>query len=147
MEKIKSLTSDPIEWDKEPCPYCGGKVIYTSNSYIYHGKTYGNGMCYVCTDCFASVGVHGTKHGKYWDKNEPSRNALGILATGDMKHAKMRDHDLFDSYWREKKNKGARKEAYQRLANEMNIPVEQCHFGWFNLDDLNRAYDILIQWN
>lgn len=48
---IKSLSHKPIPWDQLPCPYCGGKVIYTDNSRIYHGRTYGNGKCFVCTAC------------------------------------------------------------------------------------------------
>lgn len=32
------------------CPYCGAKVIWTSNEILY-GKVYGNGKCYYCLWC------------------------------------------------------------------------------------------------
>ena len=58
------------------CDVCGSdKVRYTSNAEIYHGKQYGNGYCYLCDNCGASVGVHNTK----------SKKPLGRLANEEMK--------------------------------------------------------------
>ena len=141
---MKSLTENPIEWDKEPCPYCGGKVIYTSNAYIYHGRTYGNGMCYVCTNCKASVGVH-SENGKGHSKNsKASRRPLGILATQEMKPKKTLLHNRFDNYWQ---NQGySRGHMYATLAKAMGIPHKQCHFGWFIDEDLDKANRVLEDW-
>ena len=35
------------------CNICGGKVIYTSNAAVYHGRQYGSGYCYLCLNCGA----------------------------------------------------------------------------------------------
>lgn len=130
---MKSLVKKPNPWNEKPCPYCGGKVIYTDNSRIYHGRTYGNGKCFVCINCGASVGVHGDC--------PPSHKPLGLLATPQMKHLKMSCHNLFDRVWRRRlKSRG---ECYRILAKKMGIPVKQCHFGWFNETDLKRVIKIL----
>lgn len=130
---MKSLVKKPNPWNEKPCPYCGGKVIYTDNSRIYHGRTYGNGKCFVCINCGASVGVHGDC--------PPSHKPLGLLATPQMKHLKMSCHNLFDRVW--KRHLKSRGECYRILAKKMGIPVKQCHFGWFNETDLKRAIKIL----
>lgn len=51
---------------------------------------------------------------------------------------------LFDPLWQGKpKAHKKRNDLYNWLASEMKIPVEDCHFGYFNLDQLRRAYIIL----
>lgn len=117
----------------EICHFCGGSVIFTTNDKIY-GKQYGNGMCYLCTNCRAYVGVHtGTK------------TALGILANDEMKYWKIKCHDLFDTFWKNRKNQ--RNYLYKRLANQMKIARSHCHFGHFNLDELKKAYSIISRWD
>lgn len=113
------------------CNLCGGKVIYTSNSVIY-GREYGSGKCYLCTNCGAYVGTH---------KPRP-KEALGLLANKEMREMKVKCHSLFDERWKSKKHKSRRK-AYEQLANQLKIPVSECHFGYFDMDMLNKAYEIL----
>ena len=118
------------------CNLCGGKVEYISNAEIY-GKKYGSGFCYHCTKCGAMVGTH---------KPRP-KEALGLLADRRMKDGKMVCHELFDKHWKGKKSPSkTRGQLYQRLANEMNIPIGECHFGWFDLEQLIQAYKILKSW-
>lgn len=129
-----------MELKPTKCNICGEEtVIYTSNKVIY-GKEYGSGKCYYCTNCGAYVGTH---------KPRPEE-ALGLLATKEMRDMKMQCHDLFDAMWRNIENKKeqhkARNKAYKRLARELNIPVEECHFGWFDMNMLTKAYDILLKW-
>lgn len=117
------------------CNLCGGPVIYTSNSTIYQGKTYGSGKCYVCTNCGAYVGTHVPK----------PKEALGLLANSNMRKGKILCHEIFDSFWKgRKKARKKRTDMYRWLAKQMEIPVEDCHFGWFSLDELRRAYRILL---
>lgn len=121
------------------CNICGcDTVIYTSNSIIY-GKEYGSGKCYYCTNCGAYVGTH---------KPRP-KDALGLLATKEMREMKMKCHDLFDSVWKSKETieeqHKARNNAYKRLAEKLGIDVHECHFGWFDMTMLNKAYDILLK--
>lgn len=118
------------------CNICGGKVIYTSNRLIY-GREYGSGKMYYCTECGAYVGTH-----------EPRpKEALGILANKEMRDMKMKCHDLFDKKWKNeptsRKRHIARKNAYKELSEKLHVPVEGCHFGYFDMDMLNRAFEIL----
>lgn len=115
------------------CNLCGGPVIYTSNAEIY-GREYGSGKCYLCTQCGAYVGTH---------KPRP-REALGILADARMRAGKMACHSLFDSLWKGEKKAGKKRRAlYAWLAKQMDIPVSECHFGYFTLEQLKQAYRIL----
>lgn len=118
------------------CNICGGEVIFTSNSKIY-GREYGSGKMYYCTACGAYVGTH---------KPRP-KEALGILSNYEMREMKKKCHALFDKKWLcEKtvtKSRNARKRAYKELAEKLDISVDDCHFGYFDMDMLNRAYGIL----
>ena len=126
-----------IDLHPTKCNICGGDVIYTSNSVIYGGREYSSGKCYLCTNCHAYVGTH---------KPRPTE-ALGLLSNKEMREKKMRCHDLFDTLWKNEptsmKRRIARKAAYQKLSNMMDIPVEECHFGYFDLKQLEKAYAIL----
>lgn len=123
--------------DEHPtkCNICGGQVVYTSNAEIY-GKQYGSGFCYLCTNCGAYVGTH-----KPWP-----RKALGLLANERMRTGKKMCHAIFDAKWKgQKKAHKKRKDLYCWLASKMRIPVEDCHFGHFDIDQLLQAYGILKQ--
>lgn len=130
-KKIIMLNLQPTE-----CNICGGTVIYTSNKVIY-GKEYGSGRCYYCTNCGAYVGTH---------KPRPDE-AFGLLATKEMRDMKMKCHTLFDEKWKNeptsKKRYIARRNAYLWLADQLKIPIENCHFGYFDMSMLNKAYQIL----
>lgn len=123
--------------DKYPttCNLCGGKVIYTSNAQIY-GKEYGSGKCYLCTSCGAYVGTH---------KPRP-KEALGLLADARMRAGKQMCHAVFDSKWKGKpKAHKKRQDLYRWLAQRMDIPIDDCHFGYFDLTQLRKAYKILME--
>lgn len=115
------------------CNLCGGKVIFTSNRIIY-GREYGSGKCYFCTNCKGYVGTH-----------EPRpTEALGLISDKEMREMKMKCHALFDQKWKNAENKHkARSNAYKDLAKKLKIPVNMCHFGYFDLDMLYKAYRIL----
>lgn len=59
----------------------------------------------------------------------------------------MKCHELFDRRWKNEKTSVkrhiARKKAYSDLSAKPNIPVGECHFGYFDMDMLNKAYEIL----
>lgn len=115
------------------CNICGGHVVFTSNATIY-GKEYGSGKCYLCQSCGAYTGTHRPR----------PREALGLLADEPMRKGKVLCHDLFDAMWKGKrKARKKRKDLYAWLADRMGIPVEECHFGYFDIHQLRRAYFIL----
>ncbi len=121
--------------DTQPtvCNLCGGEVIYCSNARIY-GKEYGSGFCYLCQSCGAFVGTH---------KPRP-REAMGLLADEPMRKGKKLCHQYFDHMWTKQKNlRRARGQAYRWLAGRMGVPIEDCHFGHFDIHQLRQAYRIL----
>lgn len=111
------------------CPYCNHPVVLTSNKELY-GKEYGNGKCYLCRNCKASVGTH-----------PGGKKPLGIIATREMKILKKACHELFDSSW--KSHRISRSNAYKKLAELLNIRREDCHFGHFKTDMLLKALAIV----
>lgn len=115
------------------CNICGGRVTYGSNARVY-SREYGSGYCYLCEQCGAYVGTHKPRP---WE-------ALGLLADEPMRTGKKMCHALFDPLWQGKpKAHKKRNDLYSWLARKMDIPVEDCHFGYFDIDQLRRAYIIL----
>lgn len=127
-----------INLNPTKCNLCGGAVEYISNAAIYHGRQYGSGKCYHCTKCGAYVGTH---------RDRPYE-ALGILATPEMREWKIKCHDLFDGLWKSEqpsKRRRKRTRLYGMLAKELHIPHQECHFGHFDLAMLKQAYRILSE--
>ena len=101
----------------------GCKPKYTTGSpYAYH-----------CTKCGAVVGTH----------KERPLEAMGLLANKEMADMRQKAHSMFDKFWKSQKQ---RTECYQRLADDMGIPFEECHFAFFTLEQLQKAYKILTKW-
>lgn len=136
LKKIRKGGKKLIDLYPEKCNLCNGEVILISNSKIY-GKEYGSGKCYYCTKCGAYVGTH---------KPRP-KEALGLLANKEMREMKMKCHELFDLKWKNeptsKKRHIARKQAYKELADSLHISINECHFGYFDLNMLNKVYKLL----
>ena len=125
----------PVDIHPTVCNICRGSVIYTTNDQVY-GKKYGSCFCYLFTSCGAYVGTHLPR----------PREALGLLADAQMRKGKMMCHDLFDRKWKgQQHGHKKRAAAYKWLAGEMGIPVEDCHFGYFDLEQLRKAYRILVK--
>lgn len=118
------------------CNLCGAPVEYVSNEKVY-GKKYGSGYCYLCTKCGAYVGTH---------KNKP-RQTFGILADERMRKGKMMCHEIFDSFWKGKKRAHSKRDRlYAYLAEDLGIPNDCSHFGYFDITLLRQAYKILKIW-
>lgn len=114
------------------CSNCGSeKIRYTSNAEIYHGIQFGNGYCYLCDNCGASVGVYSTKN----------KLPLGRFATKELKDLKMKCHRLFDPHWRS--GKFRRTDCYGWLANKLGLMLRETHFGWFDEEYLLKSLEIL----
>ena len=113
------------------CNICGSdKVRYTTNDEIY-GRIYGNGGCYLCDNCGAYVGVHNTK----------TKKPLGRLANKEMRQLKMRCHEKFDKLWKIYSFKRA--DCYGYLAWKLGLCFRETHFGWFDIEYLNKALAVL----
>lgn len=79
---------------------------------------------WVCTPCKARVGCH-----------EGTEKPLGSLADGKLRAVRRMGHEAFDPIWKFMVNlKGGRPHDYRNrmygwLAEDMGMPVEDCHFG------------------
>lgn len=111
------------------CPYCGQDTIFTDSKIIYD-KSYG--MVYTCANypfCDAYVGVHkGTK------------TALGRLANRELRELKKQAHLLFDELWKSKRM--SRKHAYKWLSEQLKIPVQDTHIGYFDIGNTKKVINI-----
>jgi hypothetical protein len=95
---------------------------------VYEGRSYG--PIWYCKECQAWVGCHrGT--------NKP----LGRLANAELRRMKCLAHASFDKLWRGK-SAFTRRAAYEWLAEEMGLPVEQTHIGMFDVEQCNKCIDI-----
>jgi len=101
------------------CPYCKNKTKFVDSSEVYYGKSYG--MIYLCRPCEAYVGVH-----------KGTTEALGRLANKSLREAKKKAHYWFDQLWKEgKRRQEKRKECYEWLSKELEIPRDYTHIGMF----------------
>ena len=110
----------------ETCPHCGGSVSWVDNRVIY-GQSYGDWpYAYICADCRSYVGLH------------PFTNIpLGTLATAAIRKARSLNKPYFEALF--KTGKMDRSTAYTKLAEKLSIPVEGCHFGWFDEERCHKA--------
>lgn len=121
-EELCEITNDAIKGLHEQytpiCPYCESHSVFVPSKKVYR-----------CDPCDAQVGVH--KH-----NNSP----LGGLANAELRIARAKAHSYLDPLWRYKVKKeavsasNARKSAYQWLADQMKLKVDDCHIGEFNLE-------------
>ena len=113
----------------EACPYCNGQVRLVSNDAIY-GKLYGDWpYAYLCAPCDAMVGLH------------PGTDIpLGTLANRVLRRARSISKQLF--HHTKERYGFTRSQAYEWLALQMQIPLGECHFGWFDLAQCDQAAEI-----
>lgn len=127
---LRSLLPAP-----KTCPYCKSRVEYCSHAKIYNGREFDEWpFIYLCTNeaCKASVGTHkGTPH------------PLGTLADQVTKNARKKAHAVFDPIWKSKQMK--RTEAYQWLADQLDIERWRCHISWFDVEWCNKVVDLCLK--
>lgn len=123
--KALKRVKDPLPAPTD-CRYCGMDVELVSNAEIY-GREYGDWpYAYLCRCCDAYVGVH------------PHTDIpLGVLADRFLRSARKAHKRYFLDLQR--RANWSRKEAYTFLAGELGIPVSSCHWGWFEIEDCEKA--------
>ena len=107
----------------EICRFCGGVVRKGSTSEI-HKK--GNQAIYICTNCNAYVMCH-----------KGTGIPMGKLANAVLRLKRQETHRIFDSFW--KSRKLSRDEAYVWLARSMNLPEENAHIAYFEMDECEQV--------
>lgn len=128
LKRVKNPLPAPTD-----CRYCGGNVELVCNSEIYNGKIYGEWpYAYLCENCRSYVGLH------------PSTDIpLGTLATNALRKDRNASKAAFHNV---KDQKGfSRNQAYEWLSCRMGIPVDKCHFGWFEQEDCALALSICTE--
>ena len=116
------------------CNCCMSKnsVIYGKME-EFQIRRFESGYCYICTKCGAYVGTHKGR----------VKDALGILSDEKTRKMRILCHQEFDKHYMRRASKSA---VYYRLAQEMKIPFDDCHFGYMDYCQLEKALNIMKQW-
>ncbi|MDU5667721.1 zinc-finger-containing protein, partial [Enterobacter hormaechei] len=115
------------------CHLCSGSVRIGT-----HGEVYGRDFSdwpyvYLCESCGAYVGLHPF-----------TAIPLGTLADKPTRDARKSCKMPFERIW--KSGAMTRTEAYQWLSGKMGIPVHECHFGWFTVEQCLTAMHHCNDW-
>lgn len=109
------------------CPYCAGPSKLVGGEVIYpHRKDLFEKNFWRCAPCNAYVGCHAG-----------TTIPLGRLADAVLREAKIQAHAAFDVLWRA--GGMPRQEAYAWLAEQLILPRDDCHIGFFDLDRCQRV--------
>lgn len=84
---------------------------------------------YACFDCDARIGCH-----------SDSWVSLGTLANAELRSVRSKAHKSFDFTWKECHM--SRTDAYQWLAEQLNLDKDECHIGLFDIDKCNQVIEI-----
>lgn len=87
------------------------------------------GLCYVCP-C-------GEVHGA----NQQTGEALGIPADKETRQLRVKAHQIFDNWWKQKGLK--RRRAYRQLALLLNLEQKDCHIAMFDKVQCLKLINIL----
>lgn len=116
------------------CPYCGGEMKLRDATYVYtttpKAREWGN--MWVCENypkCDVYVGCH---QGTTLPKGRPANPRLRTL--------KKEAHKQFDPIWQS--GLLSRKEAYNWLASQMEMTLDECHIGMFDVSQCQKVIRI-----
>lgn len=111
------------------CPYCGSRAEKALGIDIYPNRPdIASKSFWLCRPCWAFVGCH-----------EDGRS-LGNLANATLRGLRKKSHAYFDPIW--KCGHLDRTEAYEWLASQLGISVEQCHMGLMNEDQCRKTIEV-----
>lgn len=126
LKRVKNPLPAP-----ESCRYCGPKTpVFLAHHEEVYGRAYGEWpYLYLCENCGAYVGLH------------PFTDIpLGTLADADLRQARKANKAKFINLQRAKS--WSRSRAYKWLAGQMGIKIEECHWGWFERRECEKAGQI-----
>lgn len=131
-----------FHYRKVSCQYCDKLAVVANGSDIY-GSSHklSSKEFYYCKPCEAWVGMHSI-----------SKKPFGTLAKSDLRQKRVLAHSLFDKIWARDIEKGlsksaARKQAYKWLADSMDMPVDKCHIGDFDIARCNQVMVLCFKKN
>lgn len=120
------------------CPYCGGDAKLVTGDVVYPdwadlaGKRF-----WYCAGDAAWCGCHGK-----------TERPLGNLADKSLRDARQAAHAEFDPIWQAAMKRDnlekfrARGRGYKWLAEQMQIPVRQCHIARMDMEQCARVVAI-----
>jgi len=113
----------------EHCRYCGPRwsAFIGHHEEVYNGRSYGDWpYVYLCENCGAYVGLH------------PFTDIpLGTMADEGLRRARKNNKQRFNLMMKASGMK--RGEAYEWLSGAMGIPVVECHWAWFEIEQCEKA--------
>lgn len=134
MNPMKKALMDAKLIPNIECPYCGAKAKFVGGSAVYpHRADLYHLKFWLCKPCDAYVGCHAPTYMNKFDPTIP----LGRLADSQLRKAKSAAHSTFDRIWKE--GYKTRTEAYAWLASVLNIKIDECHIGMFDVDMCNKV--------
>lgn len=106
------------------CPYCGEAALLVDRGVVQEHHPIG--FAWACLPCDAWVACHTN-----------SQKPMGRLAKPDLHEARSGAIASFTSLW--KAWDVPRKQAYLWLSHHMGIPMAECDFYKFNLEQCRKA--------
>ena len=112
------------------CPYCGGEAgLYTGASLYAHRDHLKDEFFYHCAPCKATVSCF-----------PGSAVPKGTLANAKLRKARLRAHEAFDPLWQ--KGYINRSNAYEWLAKQMRMHIDNCHMALFDYEQCQEVIRI-----
>lgn len=122
MENLFGLLPIP-----KNCDSCQSeKIKFVENKALYGENQGAWPYVYLCQVCEAAVGCH-----------NGTRFPLGRMASRKIRQLRTEVHSIFDKLW-----KGGlmdRTKAYKWLSFELGLNFDECHIGWMQQSDLEKA--------
>lgn len=120
------------------CTYCGKEPELVAGNIVYpHRSDLFDKHFYMCRECDAYVGVHGSNSPYYG-------RAFGLLANPSLRLARSRAHQEVDRLWKE--NHMSRSKTYEYLADEMCYDIRYTHIGYFTIEQCFEAEKIAVDY-
>lgn len=113
------------------CDYCERPADLVTGVVIYpHLPELADRQFYYCQPCQAWVGCHQGGTGAV---------PMGRLANKELRQAKMKAHEAFDTAWRGRISRGR---AYRWLAEQLGIDRRKAHIGMFDVAQCDRVVQL-----
>lgn len=125
MSKITNALPAP-----KRCDSCGSANIERTTNDVIYGQAYGKWPhIYFCNECRAAVGCHvGTFI------------PLGKMADRQTRYLRKKAHCEFDRIWQD--GLMSREDAYNWLAEQLQIEQNECHLSWISKDQLKKTIEV-----
>jgi hypothetical protein len=125
LKRVKDRLPKPVT-----CRYCDSRVFIAHHKEVYGGLSFGSWpYVYLCESCGAYVGLH-----------DGTDLPLGTLADAQLRESRKVNKRAFQSLLSIMAMDGVKRtQVYEWLAEKMEIPASECHWGWFEFEQCEMA--------